>query len=213
MPPTDLVPPAASSFVRWTEQERLASLRTALKDWVPGQDLWIFGYGSLIWRPEFDFIDKRPASLEGYHRSLCLWSRINRGTPEIPGLVFGLERSGVCHGMVFKIPSQNVEQTFDAVWKREMGTGAYLPQWLNCQTQYGSVLAMAFVIDPKGPAYVKQPPEDDLVEIICRAHGTYGSCFDYVTQTAESLRAAGIYDAHLAALTERLIQRRDSARL
>ena len=208
MPPLHPAPPPASSFLRWTEQERLASLQTALKDWVPGQDLWIFGYGSLIWRPEFDFIEQRAASLQGYHRSLCLWSRINRGTPEIPGLVFGLEQSGACQGMVFKIPSQNVEPTFDAVWKREMGTGAYLPRWLNCETQQGAVAAMAFVIDQNGPAYVKQPPEDDLVDIICRAHGTYGSCFDYVTQTAVSLIAAGICDEQLANLTERLIQRR-----
>jgi cation transport protein ChaC len=202
------VPPSASTFVRWTEQERQASLNAALSNWRPGQNLWIFGYGSLIWRPEFEFAEQRAATLDGYHRSLCLWSRINRGTPEVPGLVFGLEQTGTCQGMVFKIPSQNVEQTFDAVWKREMGTGAYLPSWLNCATSQGAVTAMAFVIDRRGPAYVKQPPEDDLVDIIYRAHGTYGSCFDYVTQTAVSLEAAGICDQHLANLTERLIQRR-----
>jgi cation transport protein ChaC len=123
-------------------------------------------------------------------------------------LVFGLEQTGTCQGMAFKIPSQNVEQTFDAVWKREMGTGAYLPNWLSCATSQGAINAMAFVIDRSGPAYVKQPPEDDLVEIICRAHGTYGSCFDYVTQTAVSLKAAGICDEHLAVLTERLLHRR-----
>lgn len=205
MPLTYPAPPPANTFLRWTEQERLASLETALKDWREGQDLWIFGYGSLIWRPEFEFIEQRAATLDGYHRSLCLWSRINRGTPEIPGLVFGLEQSGTCQGMVFKIPSQNVQQTFDAVWKREMGTGAYLPSWLTCTTSQGAVTAMAFVIDRRGPAYVTQPPEDDLVEIICRAHGTYGSCFDYVTQTAVSLKAAGICDEHLATLTERLL--------
>ena len=208
MPLTSAPPPPAHTFLRWTEQERLNSLEAALKNWRAGQDLWIFGYGSLIWRPEFEFIEQRAASLTGYHRSLCLWSRINRGTPEIPGLVFGLEQTGTCQGMVFKIASQNVEQTFDAVWKREMGTGAYLPSWLNCTTPLGAVSAMAFVIDQSGPAYVKQPPEDDLVEIICRAHGTYGSCFDYVTQTAVSLKAAGICDQHLATLTERLMHRR-----
>jgi cation transport protein ChaC len=208
MPLTHPAPPAANTFLRWTEKERLASLAAALKDWRPGQDLWIFGYGSLIWRPEFEYIEQRAASLEGYHRSLCLWSRINRGTPETPGLVFGLEQSGTCQGMVFKIAGQDVEQTFDAVWKREMGTGAYLPSWLTCATPAGRVKAMAFVIDRNGPAYVKQPPEDDLVEIICRAHGTYGSCFDYVTQTAVSLKAAGICDEHLATLTERLMHRR-----
>jgi glutathione-specific gamma-glutamylcyclotransferase len=205
---THPAPPPANTFLRWTEQERLASLKVALKDWRPGQDLWIFGYGSLIWRPEFEFVEQRAASLEGYHRSLCLWSRINRGTPETPGLVFGLEQTGTCQGMVFKISSQNVLQTFDAVWKREMGTGAYLPSWIPCATPQGVVPAMAFVIDQTGPAYVKQPPEDDLVEIICRARGTYGSCFDYVTQTAVSLKIAGICDEPLATLADRLIQRR-----
>jgi cation transport regulator ChaC len=115
----------------------------------------------------------------------------------------------VTHGLTMRILLMSYfqwsPQTFDAVWKREMGTGAYLPSWLTCATSQGAVTAMAFVIDRRGPAYVTQPPEDDLVEIICRAHGTYGSCFDYVTQTAVSLKAAGICDEHLATLTERLL--------
>jgi len=206
MPATPSAPPPASTFLRWTEQERRDSLATALKDWNPGQDLWIFGYGSLIWRPEFEFVEQRAASLEGYHRSLCLWSRINRGTPEIPGLVFGLEQSGACQGMVFKVASDQVQQTFDSVWKREMATGAYLPSWLTCATPMGEVLAMAFVINRNGPAYVQEPPEDDLVNIILKAHGTYGSCLDYVTQTATALKTAGIFDARLAQLAKRLEQ-------
>lgn len=206
MPATPPAPPPASTFLRWTEQERQDSLATALKDWHPGQDLWIFGYGSLIWRPEFEFVEQRAASLEGYHRSLCLWSRINRGTPEIPGLVFGLEQSGACQGMVFKVASDHVPQTFDAVWKREMATGAYLPSWLTCATPMGKVLAMAFVINRNGPAYVQEPPEDDLVNIILKAHGTYGSCLDYVTQTAIALKTAGIFDERLSQLAKRLEQ-------
>ena len=197
-------PPPANAFLRWTEQERQSSLESALKDWRAGQDLWIFGYGSLIWRPEFRFTEQRAATLHGYHRALCLWSRINRGTPEIPGLVFGLEQGGSCQGVAFKVASEDIPQTFEAVWKREMSTGAYLPSWLGCTTPQGEVSGMAFVINPQGPAYVPEPPEDDLVEIILKAHGIYGSCLDYVAQTAIALREADIYDPRLAKLAERL---------
>jgi cation transport protein ChaC len=108
--------------------------------------------------------------------------------------------------MVFKVASDQVQQTFDSVWKREMATGAYLPSWLTCATPMGEVLAMAFVINRNGPAYVQEPPEDDLVNIILKAHGTYGSCLDYVTQTATALKTAGIFDARLAQLAKRLEQ-------
>ena len=205
MPPLNHpTPPPVSAFVRWTEQDRQTSLELALKNWQPEKDLWIFGYGSLIWRPEFECIEQRPATLTGYHRALCLWSRINRGTPEVPGLVFGLERGGSCQGMVFKVASRQVPETFEAVWKREMSTGAYLPSWLGCHTSLGEVPALSFVIDQNGPAYVQEPPEDDLVDIILRAHGTYGSCLDYVAQTAIALKAAGICDEHLTRLADRL---------
>ena len=202
--PLSSSPPPVSLFKPWTELERKASMLESLAHWTEDQDVWIFGYGSLIWRPEFEFKESRMAKLDGHHRALCLWSRINRGTPEVPGLVFGLEQGGHCTGMVFRIPAERVPETFEAVWVREMSTGAYLPHWKPCQTDQGEVSALAFVINPEGPAYVPQPHEDELIEIVLRASGIYGPCVDYVMQTAIALKAAGICDERLAKLSDRI---------
>lgn len=199
--------PPLSTFNRWSEERLQTSRQAALKDWCGGKDVWVFGYGSLIWKPEFDFIEQRPALLPGHHRALCLWSRINRGTPELPGLVFGLEAGGECHGMTFRVSAEQVLPIFETLWRREMATGAYHPSWIDCQTPQGTVQALAFVIDRAGPAYVPEPSDDALIEIILRASGIYGSCLEYVTQTADALEAVGIHDARLSALMLRLKDR------
>ena len=205
-------PPSADTFKRWTEFERQASLEAALAHWNEEQDVWIFGYGSLIWRPEFEFVESRLARLDQHHRALCLWSRINRGTPEVPGLVFGLERGGDgCSGMVFRIPSHLVRETFSTVWVREMSTGAYHPNWLDCETEQGKVSALTFVINQQASSYVPEPHPDELVDIVHRAQGIYGSCYDYVMQTAVALKQAGICDQRLSTLAERLEKHRQTA--
>ena len=205
-------PPSADTFKRWTEVERQASLESALAHWAGDQDVWIFGYGSLIWRPEFEFVESRLARLEQYRRALCLWSRINRGTPELPGLVFGLEQGGEsCGGKVFRIPAHLVRDTFSTVWVREMSTGAYHPHWLECETDQGKVTALTFVINQQANSYVPEPQPDELVEIVHRAQGIYGSCYDYVMQTAIALKQAGICDQRLSTLAERLENHRQIA--
>ena len=117
--------PTPCSFRILSDEERNASLRQSLEEaqWCDKQDLWVYGYGSLIWRPDFEFAEQRQALLRGYHRALCLWSRINRGTPEQPGLVFGLDVGGSCRGMAFRIPADSVPKVFDALWLREMPSG------------------------------------------------------------------------------------------
>ena len=198
------VPPPASTFARWTEQEINASIHSALANRDLSQDQWIFAYGSLLWRPEFEFIEQRLATLQGHHRALCLWSRINRGTPENPGLVFGLEQGGSCGGMVFRIPATQVSQIFKTLWAREMMTGAYHPSWIDCQTEHGTVSALAFVINRQAQGYVPTLPMDDLIRIVMNAHGKYGSCFEYVEQTHLALQAVGIQDPHLEELMSRI---------
>jgi cation transport regulator ChaC len=116
----------------------------------------------------------------------------------------GLEAGGECHGMAFRLAASSVLPIFETLWRREMATGAYHPSWIKCQTPQGPVKALAFVIDRTGPAYVPEPPEDALIEIVLRASGIYGSCLEYVTQTADALEAVGIHDARLSALVARL---------
>ncbi len=97
-------------------------------------DVWVFGYGSLIWNPMVVHTERRRATVHGYHRGFYLYSRINRGSWDNPGLVLGLDRGGCCHGMVFRIPGHMVEQEFRLLWRREMLTGAYHPRWLRIRS-------------------------------------------------------------------------------
>lgn len=198
--------PKPSSFRLLTDAERQASLQAAMAALPPGHDIWIYGYGSLIWRPEFDFVERRHALLHGYHRALCLWSRVNRGTPEKPGLVFGLDIGGSCRGVAFRIDPEQAPTIMEALWRREMPSGAYIPRWMNCRTENGPVSALTFTMNRNTDAYVRDLPHDHLVEIVRNAHGSYGPCIDYVLETADALKQHGIADKRLATLARSLRQ-------
>lgn len=204
------LPPPATSFRILSDAEREASLHRAMAQWQHGQDLWVFAYGSLIWRPDFDFVERRAARLHGYHRSLCLWSRINRGTPEQPGLVFGLDRGGSCRGVTFRVPASTVPDTLHALWQREMPSGAYLPRWLNCHTPGGAVQALAFVMNRARDSYVRDLPPERVVRVVHDAHGRNGPCLEYVLETAQALDRYNIRDRRLQQLVRRLQETRDT---
>lgn len=197
--------PPLDDFRLWTAEERQVSMEEALGHCKPGDDVWVFGYGSLIWRPDFDFVERRVATLRGYHRALCLWSRVNRGTPECPGLVFGLDRGGACSGVAYRLTASQVPDFFPGLWEREMSTGAYLPRWLTCTTPEGNVRALAFVMDRRAPSYISALPRAELLAIVRRASGKFGPCTDYVVQTDAALRDAGIHDRQLASIARELI--------
>lgn len=199
-------PPSIDSFSLLNDAQRQESLEKSLKQcqWQPHQDVWVYGYGSLIWRPEFDFIEKRFATLRGHHRSLCLWSRVNRGTPEKPGLVFGLDRGGSCQGMAYRLAAKTIPDTFQRLWAREMSTGAYIPKWLRCRTPTGDISTLCFVVNRQAVSYVPKLEINQTLEIINRAKGRYGPCTEYVLQTHHALEAAGIRDKRLAAIATAL---------
>jgi len=194
--------PALNSFSLLSAEQRQASLEHLLQQcqWQSHQDVWVYAYGSLIWRPEFDFVEKRFATLHGHHRSLCLWSRINRGTPEKPGLVFGLDRGGSCRGVAYRLPAKTIPETFQKLWAREMSMGAYVPKWLRCTTPAGDISTLCFVVNRDAVSYVPKLAIDQTLEIITHAKGRYGPCVEYVLQTHHALEAAGIRDKRLAAI-------------
>jgi cation transport protein ChaC len=200
-PLSSLYAASASAFRLLSEDELCASRDAFMQNWQPGQDIWVFGYGSLIWRPEFSFEEKHAALLHGYHRSLCLWSRVNRGTPERPGLVLALDVGGACRGVAYRVAGSLVAPTVDALWRREMASGAYIPRWLNCQTHGGgAVQAMVFTMNRGKPAYARGLTTQQQADVVRDAHGRYGPCTEYVMETLCALRAAGIHDDKLEAV-------------
>jgi cation transport protein ChaC len=181
-----------------------AMLERVLHEWGGHEDLWIFGYGSLIWKPDFDFAERRPAKVHGWHRALKMWSRINRGTPERPGLVFGMLSGGSCQGMVFRIPRQSGAEVLTQLWQREMKLAIYDPKWLGCQTSHGPVRALAFTLSRKSPNHTGVLSEEEYRSIFSQARGIYGTSLDYAHRTLEELRRHNIRDLALERLLKRI---------
>ncbi|WP_404299419.1 gamma-glutamylcyclotransferase [Alicycliphilus denitrificans] len=175
-------------------------LERTLDEWGGRSDLWIYGYGSLIWRPDFDFAERRAARVHGWHRALKMWSRVNRGTPECPGLVFGMLPGGSCRGMVFRVPQGDARQVLLNLWQREMVLGVYDPRWLACQTPEGAVRALAFTLSRKSPSHTGVLADEEYRRIFAQARGIYGSTRDYAEATQAELLRLGIRDRALARL-------------
>jgi len=175
-------------------------LERTLAEWGGQSDVWIFGYGSLIWRPDFDFAERRAAKVHGWHRALKMWSRLNRGTPECPGLVFGMLSGGSCRGMVFRVPAAQARQVLINLWQREMALGVYDPRWLVCQTAAGPVRALAFTLSRRSPSHAGVLPDDEYRRIFAEARGIYGTTRDYAQATYDELRRLGIDDRALGRL-------------
>ncbi|CAM4296001.1 gamma-glutamylcyclotransferase [Kerstersia similis] len=188
----------------WTPEQLQASQDALLSQRDPGDDVWIYAYGSLIWRPDFPFLERRAATLVGHHRALCLWSCINRGTPEQPGLVFGLDLGGSCHGMAYRIDASQIDSIFPRLWQREMSTGCYQPSWLRCSSDTGDIRALSFVMNRSHPGYITGLSQEEQIAIILGASGSCGPCSDYVLETAKALRQANILDEQLDRLARQL---------
>ncbi len=175
----------------------LTALRRA---WQGHAERWVFGYASLIWRPEFDAAEHRPALVHGWHRALRMRSRVNRGTPEQPGLVFALLPGGACRGVVYRLRPESAEQELDRLWAREMPTGVYDPKLLPCRTARGPVLALAFTLSRRSDACLARLPDADMLHILRHARGRYGSTLEYLAETAAALRERGVRDREVERL-------------
>ena len=209
MPPTHRTPlpppPRTRRPTTWDPALRNGAQMMAdtLAQWRsmgPRADLWLFGYASLVWRPEFDTAEQRLARVHGHHRCLHMWSRVNRGTPERPGLVFALMSGGSCTGLALRVPHAQVEALMPQLWAREMPNPVYDPKWLRCETALGPVHALAFTLSHRSPNYTGALSEERYRDIFAHSHGRYGSTLDYARQTLHGLRAHGIEDRALARL-------------
>lgn len=181
-------------------------LQRTRAEWLAsGDDLLLFAYGSLIWRPDFEFSEALPARVLGFHRVLRMRSRVNRGSPQEPGLVLALVSGGSCRGLVYRIPRAQAEPVLERLWAREMPNGVYEPRWLKCDTPAGRLKALAFTLSRRSPNWTGELHEPELLHIFRHASGRYGTTLDYLLRTVHGLRAQGIRDrelerqAHLAA--------------
>lgn len=190
------------------EQALIASRRIVPE---PGQDFFVFAYGSLMWRPDFPFLDVWPATLFGYHRTFCIRSTHYRGSEECPGLVLGLDRGGMCVGRVYRIAASDAPAVAEYLHEREMVSGCYLPKWLTVRRADGvKQQALAYVADPHHWQYAGKLEDEPIVAMIAKASGLAGRNIDYLRNTVVHLDDLGIRESRLHHIL-RLIDRQNAA--
>ena len=171
------------------------------------EELWVFGYGSLIWRPGFEYLDRVPAKLNGLRRALCVYSFVHRGTPEQPGLVLGLDRGGACRGIAYRVAAESREATVQYLRDREQVTSVYLEAYRQVDLMDGTarrVRALVFCVDRGHIQYAGRLPMEQQLHLVQKGHGRSGPNRDYVVSTVDALEALGIRDRDLHLLVQSL---------
>ena len=210
-----------ATFEELSDAARAASLRATLAQRPNADDIWVFAYGALMWRPCFDHVERCQATLAGYQRRFSAWTLIARGTPAAPGLALALEDSterdggGHCHGVAYRLAPATAAAGLAALWAREMLTSIYHPRWLSVTLDARpaaarplaahplgaqTVAAISFVVDKTDAQYAGTLPGAEQAALIAAAHGQFGSCRDYLANTVAELAALGIDEPDLTAL-------------
>ena len=170
------------------------------------EPVWIFAYGSLMWYPDFDFAEARPALLYGYHRGFCLYSRDYRGTPARPGLVLGLDRGGSCHGIAYLLPPDRVAASLDRIWAREMTGRVYEMRPVALRTAAGAVTGYACVVRRESSDYTGRLSVEEAARLLAVAVGGRGTGREYLANTVRHLDELGIHDALLHRIAARVAE-------
>ena len=204
--PDEPINPPPTSFVEWPDEMRVETLRATLAASPDPDTLWVFGAGSLIWDPRFDPDETRIATLADHRRAFSFWTIRARGSFERPGLGLALEPGGTCEGVVFRVPEAGREGILDALWRREMSGGVYVPTWAQAHTETGKVWALGFVANRDHQNYAGQLPVETSARIIATALGTRGTCHEYLSLLVEALERHGIEDHETFDLHRRVQQ-------
>jgi cation transport protein ChaC len=197
---------AAPGTIR-SDSEIESSIAEALARRPKDGDVWVFGYGSLIWNPAFEFVEKRVALVRGWHRRFCLWLRGGRGTPESPGLMLALDRGGCCRGVAFRLDPRQIEEELLILWRREMLSGSYEARWLDARSCEGPVRVLTFVANRRHDRFTNLLSDEEVADRIAVARGPLGSCAEYLLNTVEHLEALGFRDQSLERI-KMLVERR-----
>ncbi|QIG48415.1 gamma-glutamylcyclotransferase [Nordella sp. HKS 07] len=175
----------------------------------PAAPVRLFAFGSLIWKPEFDHIGEMPAVARGRHRAFCLRLLRSRGTPEAPGLMMALDRGGRCSGILYDLPSVDIEGQLHRLFRREFTHKPInnTPRWITVDTAAGPVPALTFVMNRASPFYAGRLPLETVADVLAHACGHWGTGAEYLLNTVSHLEAKGIHDRNLWRL-QRLVAMR-----
>jgi len=174
------------------------------------EELWIFGYGSLMWDPGFAYLEREAGLLRGYHRAFCIYSRRYRGTPERPGLVLGLQPGGSCRGIAYRVAPVRREEVFAYLHEREMTGNVYEQRAVPVELVGGErrVYAYAHITKCGHPQHTGPLELERIAELICQGHGTRGPCAEYLVNTVRHLDELGIKDGPMHELLRHVEARR-----
>jgi cation transport protein ChaC len=190
-------------FIRNTAEDHAAAVREMLASHPEGEDVWLFAYGSLLWRPAVEHVEERMGTTRGWHRSFRLRLIAWRGTRERPGLMMGLDRGGQCKGVAYRLAGHTVEVQLGKLFRREMPLRPLnklptnIPRWITVETDQGRLRAITFVINRRGYAYAGRPTPEQTADILATACGHGGSCAEYLYNTVSHLEERGIRDRNL----------------
>ena len=207
----DAVADDASAMPRASDEEVLASLDATLDQGAGSSEVWIFAYGSLMWRPEIPFAEQRIGHLSGWRRSFCLWQWRYRGTRERPALMLALEEGGACTGVLYRLGGPSQRDQLISLWRREMTGRGYVPSWVEVDDGGGPIRAITFLANLGGARYAGRLPVETVAEHIATACGHAGPNAAYLLETWRYCRRAGIEDAYIETL-QALVAERLTAR-
>ncbi|KQT76487.1 calcium transporter ChaC [Methylobacterium sp. Leaf465] len=174
---------------------------------MPAEGLWVFGYGSLIWQPEFAYSERRVGTVHGYHRRFCLLQRRFRGSVDNPGLVLALDAGGSCEGVAFRLSGAEAAETLLPVWRREMRGNGYIGRWVPVETAAGTIQALTFLVNPESDRYTGPIPDDAIADRIAAGAGHLGPSAEYLFRTVAACLEAGIRCPHLLTLQALVAER------
>lgn len=185
----------------WTGEQREASLCETLARRPGRGPVWVFGYGSLMWNPAFEFDDARAGRLTGWHRAFCLRLTAGRGTACKPGRMLALREGGETVGMAFRIPENELDAELPLLWKREMITGCYLPTWCHIVLDDGREIdALVFIMDARHPLFEGDTRPEVIAPLIAGASGPLGTNAQYLFSLAQQCQKMGIVDESMERL-------------
>ena len=212
--PSDEMPPPPAGMRAATPDDHAHAMDTLLGPERGHGEVWIFAYGSLIWKPACDFVDMRTGLVRGWHRAFCLgWNNRFRGSDANPGLMLALDRGGACNGVLYRLPSSNIDENMVKLLEREMGwlPSPFPPRWVNVKSGDRTIRAITFCIDRQSGRYVSGLSVEQIADMLATAVGSRGSMAEYLFATVQHLEDMGIHDPHLWQLQSLVADRIEAA--